>query len=72
MIYFFVYEATNIIVIHPKIYDKFLHILANFPRASVLATTNINIRYERRILIETNLTIFKLNISVLFIVNGIH
>ena len=72
MIFFFVYEATNIIVTHPKIYDKFLHILANIPRLSVLATTNINRRFERRILIESNLTIFKLNISVLFIINRIH
>ena len=72
MIYFFVYEATNIIVIHPKIYDKFLHILANFPRVSVIATININRRNEWRIIIESNLTSFKLNISVLFIINGIH
>ena len=60
------------IVIHPNIYAKLLHISANFSGVSVLATININKRYEWRMIIESNLTIFKLNISVLFIINGIH
>ena len=53
-------------------YAKFLHISANFAGVSVIATININKRYEWRMIIESNLTIFKLNISVLFIITEIH
>ena len=42
MIYFFVYEATNIIVIHPKMYAKFVHIYAIFSKLSVIDTVTIN------------------------------
>ena len=57
---------------HPNMYAKFVQIYAIFPSVSVLVTINNNIRYEWRIIIVSNLTTFKLNISVLFIINGIH